>query len=193
MNPVVFLVLGGAACAAVLVAGFALLPDDPLAAYGALAAGLAFHSCMIVLDLRSTAMFGLASVLRNERSVVYRRLAGRMGLAAAGACMWAIDYALVWAVLPIMVSGAWFDARATGMFLMVFGAIHAFGWVSNRSVAKRREEALARAARASRGGAAGPSATSSAGDDGGGDGGSKREDGPADSGADADADSGKTA
>lgn len=139
MNPVVFLVLGGAACAAALVAGFALLPDDPIAVFGVLAGATAFHSCMILLDLRSTAVFGVTAVARNERSVLYRRLAGKMGLAAGGACMWAIDYALVWVALPVMVSGAattaataWPDMRATGMFLLVFGAIHAFGWLSNR-------------------------------------------------------------
>ena len=141
MNPIVLLVCCGAACAAAVAAGLVLVPDGGSEAVALVGVGTAFHGAMIVLDLRSTAVFGLKAVLRDERSVVYRRLVRRVGLAAGGACMWGMDYALVWVVLPVMLAGAWPDARATGMFLVVFGAIHMCGWLSNRSAARGRGRA----------------------------------------------------
>ena len=135
MNPVVLLALGGAACAAAVAGGLVLVPRD--AALWAAALGAAFHAGMILLDLRSTAAFGVRAVVRDERSVLYRRLAGRAGLAAGGACMWGLDYILAWVALPAMLAGAVPDPRASGLFLFVLGAIHAFGWLSNRSLARR--------------------------------------------------------
>lgn len=141
MNPIVLLACGGAACAAAVAAGVALLPGGTEAALAMVMLGTAFHGIMIVLDLRSTAAFGLAAVLRDERSVLYRPLARRLGLAAGGACMWGVDYALVWGILPVVVVGAWPDARASGLFLMVFGGIHMCGWLSNRGMAGARKRA----------------------------------------------------
>ena len=141
MNPIVLLVCGGAACAVAVTAGLVLVPDGPGAAIALAAAGTAFHAAMIVQDLRSTAVFGLAAVLRDERSVLYRRLVRRAGLAGGGACMWGVDYALAWVVLPVMLAGTWPDARASGMFLLVLGAIHMCGWLSNRRSAGNRERA----------------------------------------------------
>ena len=141
MNPIVLLVCGGAACAAAVTAGLVLVPDGPDAAIALAVVGTAFHGTMIVLDLRSTAVFGLAAVALDERSVLYRRLARRVGLAAGGACMWGLDYALVWVALPILLAGAWPDLRMSRMFLVVFGAIHMCGWLSNRRMAGKRERA----------------------------------------------------
>lgn len=135
------LVCGGAACAAAVTAGLVMVPDGPDAAIALAAVGAAFHGTMIVLDLRSTAVFGLAAVVRDERSVLYRRLARRAGLAGGGACMWGLDYALVWAVLPVMLVGTWPDARMSGTFLAVLGAIHMCGWLSNRRMAGGKKRA----------------------------------------------------
>lgn len=136
MNSIVLLALGGAACAAAVAGGLVLYPRDGTAAHWLVVIGAAFHCAMILLDLRSTAAFGLQAVARDERSILYRRLAGRMGLAAGGACMWGVDYALAWAALPVMLVGTVPDPRASGLFLLVLGAIHAFGWLSNRSLAR---------------------------------------------------------
>ena len=135
------LVCGGAACAAAVTAGLVIVPDGPDAALLLAAAGTAFHAAMIALDLRSTAVFGLAAVMRDERSVLYRRLARRAGLAAGGACMWGLDYALAWVALPVLLAGTWPDARMSGMFLLVLGAIHACGWLSNRRSAGGKKRA----------------------------------------------------
>ena len=86
-------------------------------------------------------MFGHMAVVRDERSVLYRRLARRAGLAAGGACMWGLDYALARVALPALPVGVWPDARMSGTFLMVLGAIHACGWLSNRRAAGKRERA----------------------------------------------------
>lgn len=99
------LVCGGVACAGAVVAGFALVPDGSDAAIALAILGTAFHGTMIVMDLRSTAVFGVRAVLRDERSVLYRRLVRRVGLAGAGACMWGLDYALAWGALPVVVVG----------------------------------------------------------------------------------------
>ena len=141
MNPIVLLVCGGAACTAAVTAGLVLVPDGGNEAIALVVVGTAFHGAMIVLDMRSTAVFGLKAVLRDERSVLYKRLVGRVGLAAGGACMWGIDYALVWGVLPVMQAGEWPDIRASGMFLVVFGAIHMVGWLSNRHGVRGRGRA----------------------------------------------------
>ena len=141
MNPIVLLVCGGAACAVAVTAGLVLVPGGPDAAIALAAAGTAFHAAMIALDLRSTAVFGLAAVVRDERSVLYRRLVRRAGLAAGGACMWGVDYALAWVALPVLLAGTWPDARMSGMFLLVLGAIHACGWLSNRRAAGGKKRA----------------------------------------------------
>lgn len=141
MNPIVLLVCGGAACAAAVTAGLVIVPDGPEAALLLAAAGTAFHAAMIALDIRSTAVFGLAAVMRDERSVLYRRLARRAGLAVGGACMWGLVYALAWVALPVLLAGTWPDARMSGMFLTVFGAIHMCGWLSNRRMAGDRKRA----------------------------------------------------
>ena len=135
------LVCGGAACAAAVTAGLVMVPGGPDAAIALAAVGTAFHGTMIVLDLRSTAVFGLAAVVRDERSVLYRRLARRAGLAGGGACMWGLDYALAWAVLPVLLVGTWPDLRMSGTFLMVLGAIHMCGWLSNRRMAGGKKRA----------------------------------------------------
>ena len=136
------LVCGGAACAAAVTAGLVLVPDGPEAAIALAAAGTAFHTAMIVQDLRSTAVFGLAAVAHDERSVLYRRLVRRAGLAGGGgACMWGLDYALAWVALPVLLAGTWPDARMSGMFLAVFGAIHMCGWLSNRRMAGDKKRA----------------------------------------------------
>ena len=140
MNPIVLLVCGGAACAAAVTAGLVIVPDGPEAALLLAAAGTAFHAAMIALDIRS-AVFGLAAVMRDERSVLYRRLARRAGLAVGGACMWGLVYALAWVALPVLLAGTWPDARMSGMFLTVFGAIHMCGWLSNRRMAGDRKRA----------------------------------------------------
>ena len=105
--------------------------------------GAAFHTAMILLDLRSTAAFGIQAVVRDEKSILYRRLAGRLGLAGGGACMWALDWFLAWVALPAMLVGTVPDPRASGLFLLVLGAIHAFGWLSNRSLRRRNAAAAA--------------------------------------------------
>lgn len=138
MKPIVLLVCGGAACAAAIAVGVAFVPDDPAYAAGLVAGGIAFHSAMIVLDLRSTSAFGVAGVVSGERSLPYRYLAGRIGLVAGGACMWALDYALAWLVLPLLFMGdVLSDLRYVGMFLLALGAIHMVGWLSNRSLAHK--------------------------------------------------------
>ena len=140
---VVLLALGGAACAcaAAVAGGLVLVPRGGAATLWLAAAGAAFHSAMILLDLRSTAAFGLAAVVRDERSILYRRLAGRIGLAGGGACMWALDWFLAWIALPAMLVGTVHDPRASGLFLLVLGAIHAFGWLSNRALGRRNAAA----------------------------------------------------
>lgn len=141
MNPIVLLVCGGAACAAAMTVGLVIVPDGPDAALLLAVVGTAFHAAMIALDLRSTAVFGLAAVMRDEQSVLYRRLARRAGLAAGGACMWGLDYALAWVALQVLLAGAWPDARMSGTFLLVLGAIHMYGWLSNRRMASDRKRA----------------------------------------------------
>lgn len=141
MNPIVLLVCGGGACAGAVAAGLVLVPDGSDAAIALAVLGVAFHGAMIALDLRSTAVFGLVAVLRDERSVLYRRLVRRVGLAGGGACMWGLDYALAWCMLPVVVAGVWPDARMSGLFLMVLGAIHMAGWLSNRHMARGRYRA----------------------------------------------------
>ena len=118
-----------------------MVPDGSDAAIALPVVGTAFHAAMIVQDLRSTAVFGRAAVLRDERSVLYRRLARRAGLAGGGACMWGLDYALAWVALPVLLAGTWPDARMSGMFLLVLGAIHMCGWLSNRRMASDRKRA----------------------------------------------------
>ena len=141
MNPIVLLACGGAACAAAVAAGVVFLPGGEEAALALAALGTAFHGAMIVLDLRSTAVFGRKAVISSERSALYRPLARRFGLAGGGACMWGVDYALVWGILPVLVVGAWPDAGASGLFLLVFGGIHMCGWLSNRGMAGERKRA----------------------------------------------------
>ena len=147
MKPIVFYLLGGAACAAAIAAGIALVPDDPYSAACLVIAGIAFHGAMIVLDLRSTSAFGISGVVSGERSLPYRLLAGRIGLAAGGACMWAVDYALAWIALPLLFTGdVLADLRPAGMFLLAFGAIHMVGWLSNRSLARKANDGVHSAA-----------------------------------------------
>ena len=139
------LALGGAACAcaSAVTAGLVLFPRDEAASLWLAAAGAALHTAMILLDLRSTAAFGIQAVVRDEKSILYRRLAGRLGLAGGGACMWALDWFLAWVALPAMLVGTVPDPRASGLFLLVLGAIHAFGWLSNRSLRRRNAAAAA--------------------------------------------------
>ena len=138
MRPIVLFLCGGAAFAAAIAVGIAFVPDDPHTAVSLVAAGIAFHGAMIIFDLRSTSAFGTAGVVSGERSLPYRLLAGRIGLAGGGACMWAIDYALAWLALPLLFTGDVFsDLRPAGMFLLSLGVIHMVGWLSNRSLARK--------------------------------------------------------
>ena len=135
------LVCGGGACASAVAVGIVLVPDGSDAAIALAVLDAVFHGAMIALDLRSTAVFGLVAVLRDERSVLYRRLVQRVGLAGGGACMWGLDYALAWCMLPVVVVGLWTDVQMSGLFLVVLGAIHMAGWLSNRHMARGRYRA----------------------------------------------------
>lgn len=125
----------GAAAAAAVAAGMIFVPVDGHAAIALVAAAVPSHMAMLAMDARSTAQFGMDAVLRAERSWAYRALSRMVGLGGGAACMGAIEYALAGLILPYMLAGAWPDLRVTGMCLLVFAAIHAIGWRSNRSLA----------------------------------------------------------
>lgn len=92
--------------------------------------GAIVYTAGFILDARSTMACGRNHVKRYETSPLFSRMAG-FGFPAAVAVQAGTEVLLAVVVLPVLFGGL--NAGMSGMFLVLFGAVHLAGWLCNRT------------------------------------------------------------